>query len=63
MSNTLQVGDRKTLLRPTFLYKGIFVLKGSTVEIKKVGVTITVEWFDKEGNPHLLNDIKPEELS
>ena len=62
MSNSLKLGDRKVLNRPTFLYKGIFVIQGSTVEVKEIADRITVEWLDKEGNPHLLYDIAPEEL-
>ncbi len=59
----LKIGDRKILKKPTFLYKGIFVLTGSTVEVKSISPTLVVEWHDREGNPHLLESIiKMEEL-
>ena len=59
----LKPGERKVLNRPTFLYKGIFVIQGSTVEIKELGEKITVQWHDREGNPHLLDDVEAHELS
>ncbi len=62
MDQRLKLGDRFILKRPTFLYKGIFVLQGSTVEIKEIGPKITVEWYDREGNPHLIDNIQPKEL-
>ena len=59
----MKVGDKKKLQRQTFLYNGIFVLQGSTVEIKEIGECVTVEWHDQEGNPHLLDDVQEHELS
>ena len=60
----LKRGERKILNRPTFLYKGIFVIQGSSVIVQKQeGENVTVEWMDREGNPHLLNNIRLEELS
>ena len=63
MDPELKIGERRTLKRATFLYKGIFVIQGSTVEIKKIGEKLTVLWHDREGNPHLLKDIEAHELS
>ena len=60
----LKQGERKVMNRPTFLYNGIFVLQGSSVTVQKQeGENVTVEWTDREGNPHLLSNIRPEELS
>lgn len=58
----LKVGDRKILNKKTFLYQGIFVIQGSSVEIVELGEEITVLWNDKEGNPHNITGIKAEEL-
>ena len=60
--NKLKVGDIKKLNRPTFLHKGIFVLTGSSVVIKSIEPKLIVEWHDREGNPHLLDNLKIEEL-
>ncbi len=63
MKEKLQVGDKKIFNRATFLHNGVFVLQGSTVEIKSIRFdNITIEWYDKEGNPHLLDGVAPEEL-
>ena len=59
----ITVGAKMILQRPTFLHNGIFVLQGSQVEIKEIGTSLTVEWYDREGNPHLLDGIKVEELA
>ena len=60
----LKQGERKVMNRPTFLHNGIFVLQGSSVTVQKQeGENVTVEWTDREGNPHLLSNIRPEELS
>ena len=63
MDTELKTGQQKILKRPTFLHKGIFVIQGSTVEIKEVGEKITVLWHDREGNPHLIEGIQAHELS
>ena len=60
--SAIQIGDKKTLKRPTFLHNGIFVLQDSSVEVKALGETFVVEWHDKEGNPHLLKGIQLDEL-
>ena len=61
---SINVGDRKTLNRPTFLHEGIFVLRGTPVKILSAdGDSITVEFMDKEGFPHRLDGVKPDELS
>ncbi|MDH5657231.1 MAG: hypothetical protein OEZ34_15070 [Spirochaetia bacterium] len=60
----LKIGDRKTLNRPTFLHEGIFVVKGTSVKIVSIeGETISVEFMDREGFPHTLENINPDELS
>jgi hypothetical protein len=59
----LKPGDRKTLNRRTFLHQGIFVLQGTTVEIKEVkSDEIVIEFLDREGFPHIVSGIKAEEL-
>jgi len=61
---SINVGDRKTLNRPTFLHEGIFVIKGTPVKILEVSAeALTVEFMDKEGFPHQLKDVKADELS
>ncbi len=60
--NLLKVGEKRKLIRPTFLYKGMFVLQGSIVEIKAIEPELKVEWYDREGNPHILTGIVPEDL-
>ncbi|MCB1324448.1 MAG: hypothetical protein H7A21_10585 [Spirochaetales bacterium] len=58
------VGELRKLNRPTFLLNGIFVLQGSTVEVRAVRPDglVEIEYRDREGNPHILTDIKPDEL-
>lgn len=59
----LKPGDRKTLNRRTFLHQGIFVLQGTTVEVKEVkSDEIVIEFLDREGFPHIVSGIKAEEL-
>ncbi len=59
----LKPGDRKTLNRRTFLHQGIFVLQGTTVEIKEVkSDEIVIEFMDREGFPHIVSGIKADEL-
>lgn len=59
----LQAGDKKILNRKTFLHQGIFVLQGTTVEVKEVRADdVVIEFMDREGNPHLLEGIRPDEL-
>lgn len=59
----LKPGDRKTLNRRTFLHQGIFVLQGTTVEVKEVkSDEIVIEFLDREGYPHIVSGIKAEEL-
>ena len=59
----MEVGTHKKLNKPTFLYKGIFVIQGSTVEIKEINDDkLKVLWHDKEGNPHILENIQRDEL-
>lgn len=63
MSTDLKVGDRKSLNRQTFLHNGIFVFQGQSVEVKEFGADgVTVQYIDREGNPHLLTGVLPEEL-
>ena len=63
MSGALNVGDKKVLNRPTFLHQGIFVLQGSTVEVMEInGEQVTIQFIDREGNPHLLAGVQPQEL-
>ena len=62
MIRNIKVGDLKKLNRPTFLYKGIFVLSGSMVQVYEIGKTISVIWNDKEGNRHILNNVREDEL-
>ncbi len=63
MSADLKIGDRKSLNRPTFLHNGIFVFQGQSVEIKELGAGgVTVQYIDREGNPHLLTGVQPDEL-
>jgi hypothetical protein len=59
----LKPGDRKTLNRRTFLHQGIFVLQGTTVEVKEVkSDEIVIEFMDREGFPHIVSGIKADEL-
>lgn len=57
-----RLGERRRLARPTFLYKGMFVLQGSAVEIKALEPELKVEWYDREGNPHILSGISLKDL-
>ncbi|HBS03974.1 MAG TPA: hypothetical protein DEA96_03340 [Leptospiraceae bacterium] len=61
----LQPGDEKTLDRPTFLHEGVFVIQGTLVRVVEVsdgGQEVVVEYTDKEGFPHYIKGIRPEEL-
>ena len=62
-AGSLQVGEQFKLNRPTFLHNGIFVFQGCTVTVKSVeDSTVTVEFIDREGFPHLLAEVSPDEL-
>ena len=57
------VGDERILNRPTFLHQGIFVNQGTTVRVMEVTASgLNVQFLDKEGYPHVLEGVQPEEL-
>ncbi len=59
----MQAGDKKKLIRKTFLHEGIFVHSGSIVTILEVrDGDIVVEFTDMEGHPHRLEGVEPNEL-
>ena len=61
----MQPGDIYKLTRPTHLRNGILINQNSRVEVKEQhgGGNISVIYTDAEGNPIVLNDIKPSELA
>ena len=65
MSAAVKVGEERVLTRPTFLFEGIFVNTGITVQVMEITEAdgIIVQFLDKEGYPHTLKGIKPEELA
>ncbi len=61
------IGEKKILKKPTFIYKGVLILQNSLVEIidvQKENHTeiYTIQYIDKEGNPHIIPNIKKEDL-
>ena len=49
----------------TFLHEGVFVIQGTLVRVVEVadgGDEVVVEYTDKEGFPHYIKGIRPEEL-
>ncbi|EHQ05646.1 MAG: hypothetical protein F9K24_05615 [Leptonema illini] len=62
-SVSFEPGEQRFLKKPTFLFKGIFVLQGSPVLIQKVeGESIHVLYRDKEGFEHVIPGLKKEDL-
>ncbi len=63
--NKIKIGDQCTLLRGSFLLKGVIVQHHATVEVslENSNGTYSVIYIDKEGYSHTIADIKPEELS
>jgi len=56
-------GDTRTLLRKTFLHKGVFVLTGSPVVVMEEKADgFVVEYRDKEGMVHYIEGIQDSEL-
>ncbi|TGN16763.1 hypothetical protein [Leptospira ilyithenensis] len=60
----MKVGDRVKLTKKTFLFQGIFIFTGATVEIKELNSDkALVIYNDKEGYPHdlemALSDLAP----
>lgn len=60
----IQIGRQYQLKKPTFLYKGFFVIQGSQVKPVESADdgSFIVEYLDKEGGIHRIPGIKPEEL-
>lgn len=49
----MKAGDQATITKSTFLFKGVFILQSSTVEILSVkNDDVLVLYRDKEGHPH-----------
>jgi hypothetical protein len=60
----MKEGDKARLLKKTFMHKGIFVLTNSIVEIAEVHEGgFNVIYNDKEGYPHVIENLKPEDLT
>ncbi len=60
----MKVGEKRKLLRQTFLHQGVFVIQNSMVIISSIKKdNITVEWRDQEGQAHLLAGVTADELS
>lgn len=59
----MKIGDQAKLLKKTFMQNGVFILTNSIVEIvdEESGL-FHVIYNDKEGHPHTIKNIKPEEL-
>ncbi|MBX7057030.1 MAG: hypothetical protein K1X75_03115 [Leptospirales bacterium] len=56
-------GDRKKLMRKTFLHNGIFVFQGQQVVVQETRPDgVVVEYMDREGHPHLLEGVDSGEL-
>ena len=61
----MNAGDMVKITKPTYLYKGVFILQNSIVEILAITDinTANVLYRDREGNPHeisfLLTDLSP----
>lgn len=59
----VSVGEDRILNRPTFLYQGIFVNQGTTVRVMEIEADgLIVQFLDREGHPHILKGVQPEEL-
>lgn len=60
----VEVGKQYQLKKPTFLFKGFFVIQGSMVRVVEQieDGTFVVEYLDREGGMHKIPGIKPEEL-
>jgi hypothetical protein len=61
----IQTGNQYKLKRRTFLYQGIFVNQGSLVQVMEITQgedKIIVQFVDREGFPHTLKGVSPEEL-
>jgi hypothetical protein len=59
----LKVGDQAKLVKKTFMQNGIFILTNSIVEIVDIEDGLFhVIYNDKEGHPHTLKNLKPEDL-
>ncbi|HMU83108.1 MAG TPA: hypothetical protein PKE49_06795 [Leptospiraceae bacterium] len=59
------VGGQYKLNRRTFLHKGIFVNQGVSVQVMEITDgpdKVIVQFLDREGFPHILTGIGPEEL-
>lgn len=49
----MKVGEKVKLTKKTFLFQGVFIFIGSTVEIKEFQPEkVIVIYNDKEGHPH-----------
>lgn len=60
-----RVGSDYRLNRKTFLHKGIFVNEGTQVRVMEITTgpdKIIVQFMDREGFPHTLKGVSPEEL-
>jgi len=58
----IEVDATYTFTRPTHLLNGVFVFQNSQVRVLEVGEKIKVEYVDREGLLHTIEDVKPEEL-
>ncbi len=52
------------LNRKTFLHDGVFVIQGTSVRVMEITQAdgIIVQFQDREGFPHIIKGIRPEEL-
>ncbi|MCE9597298.1 MAG: hypothetical protein K8S54_04955 [Spirochaetia bacterium] len=60
-----RVGEDYRLNRKTFLHQGIFVNEGTQVRVMEITEgtdKIIVQFMDREGFPHTLKGVAPEEL-
>lgn len=65
------IGETAKLIKKTHLYRGIFIIQNSQVEIASMepandnpgAVTYTVIYRDREGNPVPVSGILPTELT
>lgn len=62
---SIEKGGLFKLNRKTFLHEGVFVIQGTAVRVMEVTDGedgIIVQFQDREGFPHVIKGIKPEEL-